>query len=93
MMTDESLEYFNSFADADSLAEALRTSCDNLEDPEFQPLIARAIVGKGMNSQLLAAMLPPPTKKGGKGPKSPSPSNRRPKPSAKKKPFWMKDDK
>jgi hypothetical protein len=35
-------------------------------------LIARAIVGEGMNSQLLKAMLPPPPKKkGGKGPKSP----------------------
>ncbi|MBN9599558.1 MAG: hypothetical protein J0G28_07770 [Afipia sp.] len=70
-MTDESLEYFNSFADADSLAEALRTSCENIEEPKLQPLIARAIVGEGMNSQLLKAMLPPPPKKGGKGPKTP----------------------
>jgi hypothetical protein len=54
------------------LAEALRTSCENLEEPKLQPLIARAIVGEGMNSQLLKAMLPPPPKKkGGKGPKSP----------------------
>lgn len=86
MMTDESLEYFNSFADTDSLAEALRTSCENLEEPELQPLIARAIVGEGMNSQLLKAMLPPPPKKkGGQGPKPPR--------GPKTKPGWKKDGK
>lgn len=69
-MIDESLEYLNSFADTGSLAETLRRSCMNPDDPELRPLIARATAGKDLNSQLLKAMLPPPPKKkSGKGPK------------------------
>jgi len=62
-MSNETIEYYNSLNDADSLAEALRRDGGDLTAREMQSLIARAISGSGMNSLLLKAMLPEPAKK------------------------------
>ncbi len=62
-MSNETTKYYDSFDDADSLAEALRRDGVDLTAPEMQSLIARAITGNGMNSQLLKAMLPEQAKK------------------------------